>query len=182
MNEETTIYNRAAVIAEIARLQPDIGRTALMKYLYLLQEVKGIDLGYTFDLYSYGPFDSSVLSDISTVVSWGGAKQTICHYPSGIGYELSEGSNSAAVRDLAKEFLGLADDPIRWVIDSFSGKGAGEMELYATLVYVYQEGQEWGSNWTDEQVIDRTIQLKPRYTREQALAALAKLRSVGAVS
>ena len=42
-----------------------MGRTALMKYMYLLQTVRGLPLNYRFTLYSYGPFDADVLVDLS---------------------------------------------------------------------------------------------------------------------
>jgi len=37
-----------------------------MKLLYFLQEWKGVRLNYDFRLYTYGPFESEVLSDLSS--------------------------------------------------------------------------------------------------------------------
>ena len=39
------------------------GRTALMKFAYLLQTIRGIPLGYRFRLYNYGLYDEQVLTD-----------------------------------------------------------------------------------------------------------------------
>lgn len=182
MSKERNTYKRAALITKIAQRQPAIGRTALMKYLYLLQEVKGIDLGYRFDLYSYGPFDSTVLSDITTAVSWGGAKQTVCHYSTGTGYELSVSENAHKVLDTSKEFIESAEEAVNWVVDNFRGYGAGDMELIATMVYVDQEAKAIKATLSENDLIKRSLEIKPRYSREQAETKLAKLKSIGALS
>ncbi|CAN5527032.1 hypothetical protein BH11ARM2_BH11ARM2_01830 [soil metagenome] len=182
MSEETTLYERTALISEIAKRQPGIGRTALMKYLYLLQTVKDIDLGYRFDLYSYGPFDSTVLSDITTAVSWGGAKQTVCHYPSGIGYELSEGESAEQVLSTSRVFLKEVSPAIDWAVSHFRGCGAGEMELLATMVYVDQEAFAVQESITPAQLIKRALEIKPRYGEDFARAKLTKLFDAGALS
>ena len=181
MSEDRSTYERAALITEIAQRQPGIGRTALMKYLYLLQAVKGVDLGYRFELYSYGPFDSTVLSDITTAVSWGGAKQSICHYPTGTGYELSKGDKAEKVLETSKDFLGSADEALKWVVENFKTFGAGDMELIATMVYVDQEAKAAGETLSENGLINRSLEIKPRYSRVQAEAKLTKLREVGAL-
>ena len=58
------MLQRTASIAELVRkASAGFGRTALMKCLYFLQTVHRVPLGYHFGLYTYGPFDSDVLSD-----------------------------------------------------------------------------------------------------------------------
>ena len=56
---------RLSLIPVLAESHPShhIGRTALMKYMYFLQTLRGVQLGYNFSMYSYGPFDADVLSD-----------------------------------------------------------------------------------------------------------------------
>ena len=63
--------DRLATIAYLCTRAPGegIGRTAVMKLCYFLQTLKGVPLGYRFTLYSYGPFDSDVLSDLGTAES-----------------------------------------------------------------------------------------------------------------
>ncbi len=62
-------WNRLALVTVLAEKMQErgggLGRTRLMKFAYLLQTVKNVPLGYNFTLYSYGPFDSSVLGDLS---------------------------------------------------------------------------------------------------------------------
>ena len=47
---------------------PQFGKTVLMKFAYLLQEIYGIPLGYRFSLYTYGPYSKEVLADFMTNV------------------------------------------------------------------------------------------------------------------
>jgi len=56
---------RLSLIPVLAESHPShhIGRTALMKYMYFLQTLRGVQLGYNFSMYSYGPFDADVLSE-----------------------------------------------------------------------------------------------------------------------
>jgi hypothetical protein len=61
---------RIGLIAYLAKRSP-IGRTALMKYCYFLQALRGVPLGYNFSLYSYGPFDAAVLSDLGDAEALG---------------------------------------------------------------------------------------------------------------
>ena len=42
------------------------GEKLFVKLFYFLQELNGVPLGYDFRLFNYGPFDSEVLSDLST--------------------------------------------------------------------------------------------------------------------
>ena len=81
------IFARLGILAELAR-QARLGRTALMKILFFLQESRGVPLNYQFSLYSYGPFDSDVLSDISSAERLNVLKSTTIYYPSGIGYDI----------------------------------------------------------------------------------------------
>ncbi len=47
---------RLSVIeALIAKSKRRLGRTAIIKCLYFLQEAEGVPLGYRFTLYTYGP-------------------------------------------------------------------------------------------------------------------------------
>ena len=181
MTEDKRIYERVALISEIARRKPEIGRTALMKFLYLLQVVKELDLGYRFELYSYGPFDSAVLSDITTAVGWGGAKQTVCHYPSGVGYELSVGPSYDKIKAMSEEFLDNSGDAIGWAVENFGKYGAGDMELIATMVYVDQEAHDAKETLSPEALIKRSLEIKPRYNEEQARDKFEKLKEARAL-
>src|SRR5438477_5059079 len=97
---------RLAVITELASRAPNghIGRTALMKFSYFLQTVRGVPLGYRFTLYSYGPFDSNVLSDLSTTENLGAVQSSLTYYPGGYGYQITRGQDADSALKAAQDF------------------------------------------------------------------------------
>src|SRR5579863_9410428 len=84
---------RLALIPALASQSSNgyIGRTALMKYMYFLQVLRKVPLGYRFTLYSYGPFDSDVLADVETAESLGVLESSVVGYSGGYGYQIREG-------------------------------------------------------------------------------------------
>ena len=79
---------RLAILSTLVKQAPQKpGRTALMKFAYLLQTVRGVPLGYRFELYNYGPYDSTVLSDLSQAVTLKAMKSATVNYTSGYGYQ-----------------------------------------------------------------------------------------------
>jgi len=81
---------RLAVLSTLVKQAPQKpGRTTLMKFAYLLQTVRGVPLGYRFELYNYGPYDSTVVSDLSQAVTLKAIKSETVYFQSGYGYEYS---------------------------------------------------------------------------------------------
>lgn len=171
-------WNRLAVICDlIRRSERRLGRTALMKFLYLLKEVRGLPLGYKFTLYTYGPFDSSVLDDLRYAESLGAVMSTLISYPGGYGYEFSSGPEEASIISRAGEFLAEHEDEIGWVIGEFGTRTAGELEMISTIVYVDRsaEGRE-RSNTLDE-LSSKTVGIKPHLDLEIVRREAGRLRT-----
>ena len=156
------IFERLALLAELAS-RARLGRTALMKLLFFLQESKGVPLGYQFSLYSYGPFDSDVLADISSAERLNVLKSTVVYYPSGTGYEYSPGSDLKVLRKLAGGFLQLHQASVDWVLEHFARKTAAELELLSTILFVakYQNPR------TVEKLVEQVELIKPHFSQEQ---------------
>src|SRR5947209_7331715 len=99
-------WHRYATIAELVRrARSPLGRTAVMKLCYFLQAVRGVDLGYDFRLYTYGPFDPSVLGDLAYAQHLGAVAERSVHYPTGAGYEILPGAAGEFVRERGQAFL-----------------------------------------------------------------------------
>lgn len=81
-----------------------IGRTALVKYMYFLQTLRGVPLGYRFSLYSYGPFDSEVLADLASAETLSAVQSDPVFYSGGYGYEIRPGARSEWVTRRASNF------------------------------------------------------------------------------
>src|SRR6516164_9081486 len=86
------VLQRIAVVSDLVGKAPaGFGRTALMKCLYFLQTVRHVPLGYHFRLYTYGPFDSDVLSDLSLAERFGLVESKLSQFSGGYRYELHGG-------------------------------------------------------------------------------------------
>jgi hypothetical protein len=167
--------NRLAVITWIAENTSGLGRTALMKYCYFLQIVCGVPLGYRFSLYSYGPFDSDVLSDLDIVESMAGVKSTVEYFSGGYGYRIECGENAAGVKRLGEGFLQTYEQQLQWVVDQFSGWSASDLEVATTLVYSDREAARRRERLTLSELAHGVRELKPRYGISQIESYAEKL-------
>ena len=166
-NESQT---RAAVIAALAEKYPNenFGRTAVMKLCYFLQTLRRVPLGYHFTLYSYGPFDSDVLSDLDYAEELGAISSVEVHYPSGAyGYRISPTTETGALKDKAAPFLREHKADLDWVIGEFGNMGSAELELASTIVYADREVVRRGSRQTMAELVRRVSDVKPHFTQAQ---------------
>jgi hypothetical protein len=167
------IFQRLGLLAELTE-RAHLGRTALMKLLFFLQESKGVSLGYEFSLYSYGPFDSDVLADISTAERLNVLKSSTVYYPSGMGYEYSTGAEVKNVKDLAGEFLQDHKKDIDWALDSFSKKTAAELELLSTIVFV----AKFHNPQTLAKLLEQVEMIKPHFSQERIRKGVDELMTL----
>jgi uncharacterized protein len=163
----STDVNRLAVITWLAENAGGLGRTALMKYCYFLQVVCGVPLGYRFSLYSYGPFDSDVLSDLDITESMAGVKSSVVYYPGGYGYRIEPGDRADRMKQLGETFIGAHRKQLQWVVDQFRGWDAANLELASTLVYSDREAFRKGEALTISELSRRVRDLKPRFGIQQ---------------
>jgi uncharacterized protein YwgA len=164
------IFQRLGLLAELAE-RARLGRTALMKLLFFLQESKGVPLGYQFSLYSYGPFDSDVLADISQAERLNVLRSSVVYYQSGFGYEYSPGTDSINVKNLAGDFLREHRASIEWALNSFSEKTASELELLSTILFV----AKFQNPKTVEKLVEQVELIKPHFSQEQIQKGFGEL-------
>jgi uncharacterized protein YwgA len=152
-----------------------IGRTALMKMMYFLQELHGAPLGYDFRLYTYGPFDSEVLSDLGTATSLNTVNERTVIHSRGYGYEITPGTSAQPLsaelerrnRDLAKQ--------VDSVVAEFGDFSAGELELRSTILYVDRELSQSGTKTTAKDIAERVRQIKPHFDDATILDRLSDM-------
>ena len=158
---------RIALIAHLAEHSPTkwIGRTALMKYCYFLQVLRDVPLGYSFSLYSYGPFDSAVLSDLGNAEALG----VIDEAPllTGYGYEIKKVASDEDLYELAGGFLEKYKAHIDWVIQQFGTQSASDLELDSTIVYVDRESSEGGTRLDEDQLAKQVRDVKPHFSESK---------------
>jgi uncharacterized protein len=174
-------WDRYAVIVEFAeRLQKkgmNLGKTALQKHVYFLQTLFGIDCGYEFTLYTYGPFSSDLLSDLDVVDQMGGVDAE--YDPSVSGYRIQPGQNAADIKKLAKPFIETASKAIDEVINNFGSFNARELELRATIVYAEKELEDSSRSVEEGDLVKAVRELKPYFSDVTVRNAIEKLSEKG---
>lgn len=178
MNEQYDFIKRIALVTKLAEKNPGLGRTALMKYMYLLQAVKAVPLGYRFQLYAYGPYDSTVLNDLGTAEAWGAVEEGVVVYPTGYGYEIKPSSKAKELLDSSQAFLQEHQGAIDWVIENFSGYGAAGLELIGTMVWADREAKRANETRSTDDLIKLVLEIKPRFSKDQAQAIVGKLKEL----
>jgi uncharacterized protein len=162
--------NRMALITRFAEQVPDLGRTALMKYCYFLQTLRHVPLGYSFTLYSYGPFDSDVLSDLDAAEAINAVKTEVEYYSGGYGYRIEPAIGADNAKRRAADFLTRHERDINWVITQFRHLSAAQLELASTIVYSDREASLKAEDLTLKLLAKRVQDIKPHFPIEQILA------------
>lgn len=172
-------FDRVSLIAYLAEKSPEryIGRTALMKYLYFLQTLRGLPLGYHFSLYSYGPFDSTVLSDLGDAESLGVVTAKIEVYSGGYGYRIETPFSASDIEDLAGDFLLRWRDDVDWVLREFGSQSAADLELDSTIVFTDREATVRRQNLTINDLANRVRDVKPHFALEHILNRASSLKT-----
>ena len=120
-------------ILNIVNKDPGLGKTALMKVMFMLQEVMGVKTEYDFSIYTYGPYDANVMEDIDELYAEGLISCSMYRYQTYIGYSLN-------ITDAGKNSLHLLSDKEDKALDNIvnfaKDKSAKDLELYSTIIYV----------------------------------------------
>ncbi len=168
------LSKRKKVIVKMLQENPGMGKTAVMKTIFMLQQVKHIDLGCEFSIYTYGPYDADVMEDIDELASDGLLSSSVYRYKDYIGYTLS------ATDSGAKEASDLTDKDaaaLKEILNFAGKKSAKELELYSTIIYVedWYLKNERTTDMTD--IIKKVHELKPHFSKgviQEACACLSE--------
>lgn len=160
---------RLGLLAVLAERAPagHIGRTALMKYMYFLQTLRGVRLDYDFSLYSYGPFDSEVLADLEYAEASQVVTVTPVEFVGGYGYEIRPGGRADSAKREAAGFLGAHEHDINWLFSSFGAFNSAQLELASTIVYVDRELAKVSLRQSCDEMTARVSEIKPHFSDEQ---------------
>jgi hypothetical protein len=150
-----------------------------MKYMYFLQTLRGLPLGYNFSMYSYGPFDSDVLSDLSTAEAMNIVSSTPVSFTGGYGYRIRPAKCADRFKEDAKEFLAKHKQDIDWLLSQFGNLNSADLELASTVVYVDREFQDIGITGDRAQLIGLVNEIKPHFRGEQVERSFESLLKRG---
>jgi uncharacterized protein YwgA len=165
-----------AVIARITKEDPGLGRTKLMKYLYILQTVKSVPLGYKFHLYVYGPYDGKVLEDLRIAEAWGAVREELTPSSYGHSYRIVPGAQSGKLIESVKEFVGKHQKAIRWVVANFSPFSDDRLELLSTIIWADKEARRTGKRRTEAELVKIVHKIKPRLPKDTAKELVEHLK------
>lgn len=144
----------AFVIQEAAKVANEskgyVGRTAVQKIMYFLG-VRGVSTNYKFDIYHYGPFCEQILWDIDLLMADGviedhSQKAKFSNYVSG-------GTIDELI-NIHKQKIDEIQNDVRKVVKTLVPLKPNELELIATLDYIYRQQRATG---TKENLKDAVI-------------------------
>lgn len=175
---------RLALLPVLAEQAParHIGRTALMKYMYFLQTVRGMPLGYNFTMYSYGPFDSDVLADLSSGEVLNVVNVTPVEFSGGYGYRITPGPRAEFAKGNADRFLMDHKGDIDWLFSIFGRLNSAELELTSTIVYVDREFAKKRELVSIAQIAARVNDIKPHFTLKEIRGFVEELLKQGVLT
>ncbi len=174
-NGAATTAGQYALIAFLAKRfgGPRLGKKALQKSVHLLQELGGVDAGYRFSFYTYGPYSSTLAGDLDIVAMRGGAK--VSYNATDNYYAIEATPETEGVIARGQEFIDRHRTRIDRVLDRFGGRTAKDLELVSTIVYLRRHAPA-GIFDDDAKLIERVRNLKPKYSDAEITTAIREVR------
>jgi hypothetical protein len=130
-------------------------------------------------LYSYGPFDSDVLADLSTAEGLDIVAATPIEFSGGYGYQIRAGSGASSAKNRVNEFLRAHQNDIDWLFATFGDLNSAELELASTIVYVDRELEDHNQTAAENDVTARVCEIKPHFNKEQVRRFVQRLMKQG---
>lgn len=161
-----------ALIAYLASQQGhgNLGKKAVQKYIHILSSLSGLDVGYEFSFYTYGPFSRELASDLDIL---GGAKAIDIQYNSADNaYSITSSPITDVVASALPPALKMEADRV-WSL--FAGRTAKQLELISTALFV---SDEENLDMTSTAMTSRIQALKPKYSVNEIKAAQTELSSL----
>lgn len=170
-------FRKWAVVSSIVKAgekqDSRVTHTLMQKVVYLLQAALGVDTGYKFKLYYYGPYsdalwnDLRILSDLKAL--------DIVADQNGYGYWISI-ANQKTVDLFSRETAEVPSNKVSDVMHLLGNESASFMELMATTHFVHSDLIKKNNRANETSVAESVTRLKPHFSTEQVVEALGILR------
>lgn len=142
-----------------------LGRTALQKMLYFIGRL-GVPIPYRFDIYHYGPFCQDISHDMDWLIMDDVVEDISDCQKEYSNYRLGE-NGEALLRDFRKR-LAPFEKVVTGVVEALSSLDPQDLELVATLDYLYQQERAKQIGPPDKAtVVKRFMEAKDRFNRKQ---------------
>lgn len=167
-----------ALIARIAKNlgggNRRFGKKALQKIVHLIQELGGVDAGYRFSFYTYGPYSIGLAGDLDVVEALNAVSviyNSVDNY-----YLIGPGPENDHMIEKGKRFFDKNQAAINRVLETFEGRLAKDLELVSTVAYLRRHAPA-GEFADDTKLSVRVKALKPKYTENQISKAIDEVRN-----
>jgi uncharacterized protein YwgA len=148
------------------------GNTHIQKSAFFLQDLGETPLDYDFVIYRYGPFSFELRDDINDMRVINILDRYLV--PAGYGVHYCLGSTAKVLLDAYKEKVGKYEKDINFIVEKFGSLSASELELLATLRYVFKIVEDL----PEEKIFDIICKLKPHFSLEETKAGWRKLEGI----
>ena len=159
--QEQLRHSILATCVQRANKKP--GRTAMMKFAYLLQTLQNVPLGYRFRLYNYGPYDEDVLTDVRMATNAGTLKSTLVTYNQGYGYEFDLGEQFEEQSGDIATAVADYEGEITWLMNEFGDESAARLELISTIFFALCDKTRRREK---EELVNLVHEIKPHFSKE----------------
>ena len=168
-----SLMRRSAVILEISdrktHTKARLGKTAMQKLVFLLQEAFGCNLDYHFNLYTYGPYDAALMNDLDFCAT---ASLIQMEEQTDSGYKISPGSKAEELDSLRGEIRRDCGDQIDQLLNKFGEMNASDLELRATIFHIHSDNRDMGA----DEVQNLTRKIKPKFSSSEIKKAFNQLK------
>jgi len=153
------------IFKQLEEKRPYYGKIVIQKLLYFIQEATGVDLGYSFSFYHYGPFSEELARDIQ-IMEFNQLIITSSD-PKDRGYSIH--LNEKEAEELIRECSSLISDnqdKIDKVLEDFGRYKPSHLELEATIHFIHKDLRLQGKESDIRQkVINLTKKMKPKFNQ-----------------
>lgn len=172
---------RLAIMSELAdKLSGKLGRTAIMKLTFFLQELKDVPLGYSYRIYTYGPYDGQVLADLKIADSIGAVQTEQFEWEGGSGYAIKSGRRPALSAEEQKLFSSYQAD-VEWVAQEFGELSASDLEVESTIFFVAKSAKQAKQKISWEAIAKAVHSIKPHHSESRILKHIERLQQKGLI-
>lgn len=163
----------AFLIKQAAQVHQQLGKKALQKKVHLIQELGGVDTGYRFSFYTYGPYSVSLAGDLDVIANSGGAKIRYMSWDN--HYLIDPDERSDRMIERGQKFFGQKQEAIDRVLATFGNRSAKGLELVSTIAYLrrHSSQEEFEDN---EKLVKHVMALKPKYSEMEVENAIAEVK------
>jgi uncharacterized protein YwgA len=158
---------RCNIIRSLAKKKErELGKTATMKFLYLLQQVYKIPLGYSFGIYTYGPYSAEVMGDVDFAENIELIRTKF----------LSPGYDIDPLDGKEEPLESEIEESIDKMLKIFSKKSPKDLELLTTIIYLYNNYEKNDWNNDIESISIDVKGIKPYFTKNQIKSVYTELQ------